>query len=79
MFESERTMINTLISNAFNGTVRNTYDPKSKRDHYRDIAESEFVLCPSGLGFDTYRLWETLILGSIPIVEVRSFSYHVLL
>ena len=22
-----------------------------------------------GLGFDTYRLWETLLLGSIPIVE----------
>jgi hypothetical protein len=38
--------------------------------HYLDIAQSKFVLCPSGLGFDTYRLWETIILGSIPIVEV---------
>ena len=32
-------------------------------------AMAKFVLCPSGLGFDTYRLWETLLLGSVPIVE----------
>ena len=25
--------------------------------------------CPSGMGFDTFRLWETLSLGAIPIVE----------
>ena len=37
--------------------------------HLAEIALSKFVLCPSGLGMDTYRLWETLMLGSIPIVE----------
>lgn len=37
--------------------------------HIYEIAISKFVLCPSGLGMDTYRLWETLLLGSIPIVE----------
>jgi hypothetical protein len=37
--------------------------------HIFEIAVSKFVLCPSGLGMDTYRLWETLLLGSIPIVE----------
>ena len=30
---------------------------------------SRFVLCPSGLGWDSYRLWESLSLGAIPIVE----------
>lgn len=39
------------------------------RDYYREAAEAKFVLCPSGLGYDTYRLWETLLMGSIPIVE----------
>ena len=39
------------------------------RDYYREAAEARFVLCPSGLGYDTYRLWETLLMGSIPIVE----------
>lgn len=40
-------------------------------DHMVEIAQSKFVLCPSGLGFDTYRLWEVLLLGSIPIVETN--------
>lgn len=38
-------------------------------DHMLEIAQSKFVLCPSGLGYDTYRLWEVMLLGSIPIVE----------
>lgn len=76
----DRTMINNLVSKAFNHTVTNTYSQsrKSKKrkqpvdeeeDHLFEVAQSKFVLCPSGLGFDTYRLWETLLLGSIPIVE----------
>jgi len=38
-------------------------------NHKLETAEARFALCPSGLGFDTYRLWETLLLGTIPIVE----------
>lgn len=36
---------------------------------YGKMAEARFVFCPSGLGFDTFRLWETLVLGAIPVVE----------
>lgn len=38
-------------------------------DHLIETAESRFALCPSGLGMDTYRLWQTLMLGTIPVVE----------
>lgn len=65
----DRSKINDIVSQAFDRKVYNTYDRTLQRDHYRDVAESMFVLSPSGLGFDTYRLWETLLLGSIPIVE----------
>jgi hypothetical protein len=99
----DRAFINRIVSEAFNGTVQNTYrgantdegkaarDAERRRkkrggrrrleeqhfgeeaaplfDHFRETAEAKFVLCPSGLGYDTYRLWETLLLGSIPIVE----------
>lgn len=34
-----------------------------------NIKKSKFVLCPRGNGLDTHRLWETLYLGSIPIIE----------
>ena len=80
-----RQEINKIVSRNFNHTIRNTYNTDKSRqkevyrspisnrtlevDHYLEAAQSKFVLCPSGLGFDTYRLWETLMLGSIPIVE----------
>ena len=39
--------------------------PNLPVDHSFQIRPS----APSGMGLDTHRLWETLILGSIPIVE----------
>lgn len=33
-----------------------------------DLARYKFVLCPPGNGVDTHRVWETLYLGSYPIV-----------
>ena len=76
---THRTNVNEMVSSLFNGTVRNILS-ESREDNYWNIATSCFVLCPSGLGYDTYRLWETLLLGSIPIVESnagfdRTYSY----
>jgi len=34
----------------------------------KDLRNHKFVLCPRGNGTDTHRLWETLYMGSIPIV-----------
>ena len=38
-------------------------------DYIKDIKHNQYVLCPTGNGFDTYRLWETLIIGSSPVVN----------
>jgi len=35
----------------------------------REIRNHTFVLCPRGNGIDTHRVWETLYMGSIPIVK----------
>ena len=59
-------IIQQVISN-FNGTVSNRYNDGS--DYFEQMRSSMFVLCPSGLGWDTYRGWEALILGTIPILE----------
>lgn len=72
-----RKEINATVSANFGGTVTNTYG-MSQGEYYRSIARSQFVLCPSGLGWDSYRIWETLLLGSIPIVE-RSPGWDALL
>jgi len=43
--------------------------------HYcRQLAAHKFVMCPDGNGMDTHRTWETLYLGSYPIVQRHVFS-----
>jgi len=37
-------------------------------DIWKEYAKHKFVVAPLGVGLDCYRIWETLILGSIPIV-----------
>jgi hypothetical protein len=39
-----------------------------RKSFLREIRAHKFVLCPRGNGIDTHRLWETLYMGSIPIV-----------
>lgn len=80
----ERTRINEMLIAKFkkyNYTLINSFPGKFRKeealkagvmlykDHYQEVAESLFTLCPSGLSMDSYRLWETLALGSIPVVE----------
>jgi hypothetical protein len=48
-------------------------------DGYLDnIYNHKFVICPEGNGIDTHRIWETLYMGSIPIVEnnINNSFYH---
>jgi len=39
---------------------------------YEDISKSKFMICPRGCGIDTYRMWDCIVLGCIPIVK----KYH---
>lgn len=49
------------------GTIENSI---VGRTHFlREIRNHTFVLCPRGNGIDTHRLWETLYMGSIPIMK----------
>jgi hypothetical protein len=34
----------------------------------KEIASAEFVFCPRGVGSSSFRLYETLMVGSVPIV-----------
>jgi hypothetical protein len=55
-----------VIAN-FNGMIRNRY--KDGSDYWQNLQRAKFTLCPSGLGWDTYRAWEAIILGTIPVLE----------
>lgn len=56
-----------VIAN-FNGTIKNRY--REEGTNYFDLLrESKFHICPSGLGLDSYRNYETIAMGTIPIME----------
>lgn len=48
--------------------------PKTTFDEYCTLVSScQFHTCPMGEGYDTFRFWETLALGSIPVVKDHFF------
>jgi hypothetical protein len=49
------------------GNIVNTLE--GRKQFLREIKAHTFALCPRGNGVDTHRLWETLYMGSIPIVR----------
>ncbi len=55
------------------GTVDCSLEGRKK--YLKDIKKSKFVFCPRGNGIDTHRLWETLYMGSIPIVRYEN-AHH---
>ncbi len=42
---------------------------RSFTDYLKEMATYKFVLCPRGWGPDSYRTWEALLVGTIPIVK----------
>lgn len=50
--------------------------PQSDRlSFYKILDHFAFCLCPIGNGYDTYRLWETVVLGRIAIVQrIKDFG-----
>lgn len=55
-----------------NITLTNTYNKRKSSGYLKDLRRSKFILAPSGLGWDCYRIWEALHFNTIPIIE----RYH---
>ena len=53
--------------------------PKVPQDEYfKLLSQFYYNVCPMGNGFDTLRFWETLIVGTIPIVKKHDFFDNLL-
>lgn len=46
-----------------------TYTKKGRFEFLLNARKHNFVLCPRGNGIDTHRIWESLYIGTIPIVH----------
>jgi hypothetical protein len=62
-------------SRAYNTFVDKDFCTKAKRtthaEYLQELAQHKFVLSPRGNAIDCYRTWETLLMGSFPVV-IRS-------
>jgi hypothetical protein len=66
----ERNMVFDLLKDSSYVTIGETIHTLDGRIQFlRDIKAHTFVVCPRGNGVDTHRLWETLYMGSIPILR----------
>lgn len=69
-FPMEREPVFNMFKNNNWVTVGNIENSIPGRTRFlREIRNHTFVLCPRGNGVDTHRMWETLYMGSIPIVK----------
>ena len=60
---------NQLVENYKSKSWCNYKTNLSKNSYIEMIKNSSFILCPPGNGPDTHRIWESLYLGSIPVVQ----------
>lgn len=61
----------TLCANAMRRNNLVMDERKSYRDYLISLKQSMFVLCPIGNGIDTFRFYEALYMGCVPIISER--------
>jgi len=64
--DQERTEAYNILSKCSN-IVHMT--PQSQPGFWRTLASHQFGIAPTGVGWDSFRIWEMLFLGTIPIVK----------
>jgi len=71
-----RSDINNQVIKNFQGSIQNEYSHKGDgvRRYIQQVKQSKFILTPPGLGVDSFRIWESLLLGAIPICENSAVS-----
>jgi len=55
-----------LIDNVNTNDNRDIYN--NFKNYYTNLSQSKFMVAPRGCGLDTYRLWDSIYLGCVPIV-----------
>lgn len=68
-----RNLVSKLSGSVWNNFV-NIGWAKKEVSFQHFFSEYQFVICPRGKGIDTYRTWQALHVGSIPIVESSAIN-----
>ena len=49
---------------------------QSNKDYFFELNEYKYLICPPSSGYDTYRIWEGLLLAVFPVVEINEFTLN---
>jgi hypothetical protein len=77
-FPEERQRVYDLLQYKHWVTTEKRQNGKGFDEYLTNVYSHWYVACPRGNGMDTHRLWETLYMGSIPIVrrDCNNWFYH---
>lgn len=59
----------SILNNLIDNKIFNT-----PREYICNLKKYKFLLCPEGNGIDTHRIWESLLVNTVPIMLKSSFS-----
>ncbi len=62
---SEREVVRKLFSDSRYVFTRDSF--VDRKQYWEEMASSKFTFAPRGIGVDTVRFWEAIVLGSIPV------------
>jgi hypothetical protein len=71
-----RAQIAARINSTFGCALKNTYTKSNSTIYLEELQRSKFILAPSGFGYDCYRIWDALYMGTIPIVEIPTTNFR---
>ena len=77
-YSATHEMRSTEALRALRGRPFCVVDQRYRREHdyFHLVSRFRFVLCLPGNGLDTHRVWESLYLGSIPVVPRSAWSLN---
>lgn len=75
---SRRYAMRHALRSSFCEVISPDFSPEGRQNALNHSATSLGVACPRGNGLDTHRLWETLYVGSIPVVVENEFPRSLL-
>jgi hypothetical protein len=67
--EERQQLYNLLKNQSWVTNAKADFTLEGRKYFLEELRNHKFVLSPRGVGIDTHRMWETLYMGSIPIVK----------
>jgi len=76
----KRTRVYQILEHQPWVTVEKGWNGHGFDEYIKDVYNHKYVICPEGNGIDTIRFWETLYMGSVPVVKknINNWFYNAL-